>query len=665
MQKLFDAFKQYITSTKRGEKAYRPSAVQYDSMKMEGIMHDLPVKDLDCSEEEMLKVVDFLKISDVFHDYCKEFHSFLLSKLKTLNMRGEDVIELFNAALNRDFKVVTTKIQEAQNKQKGNGLTLFQDMTNPRIMTQEGYGIEVKSGMEGRTDGLNQICNIIRHVMSDDFKDEVATPEKFSENLIHIFIEANKFEAFKYSYDDILYNRGYVKHNFGADSYAFDYDSHRELKLLKAGHMIFQERISKYFQMNLIHHKATPFDKYVAFYRVKRVKLEGGFVKVEFGGGDPKDHREVASEFQAAMEAYYEFLDLNMQLNGVVTLSLIEVLSVWSALRYLCREVLERVNCDLMMNTREEMEAIPRRFKKDDLIQYVSKLTGVKPYRAKTALEFFEVNWATINDVWTVPLYNVGDYYSIPFYPVVNCVHYNIIEHILERGGHSLDERGSIFEKYLFDEIDKFQHGYYVKCLGSQNYAINKDKEEIDMIVALRDLIILVEAKCIRYSMDPEDYHNAWQRLEHGAEQAKRKVEFMKRHPELFSELGDISTRKILPIVVTNYPVFTGFEHEGVYVIDAHSFVAYINVGNMTIREMSKDSTHIVGETRFYNNETEYSANFEQYLKENPVKKIYMDKMTIEDIPLVSLEKPWRFSTKTAVYKSNPGFDITNSITAN
>lgn len=664
MQKLFNAFKYFITQEKRGEKAYRPSAVQYNSQKMQNVLKHLPVKQLDCSEEEMLKVVDFLKFSDLFHAYCKEFHSFLMSKLNTLNIKGEDAIELFSAALNRDFKVVTTKIQEAQKSQKENSLTLLQDMINPKIVMQDGLSVDVKSGMEGRTDGLNQIFNIIRHVMNDDFKKENVTPESFSMSVIHIFIEANKFEVFKYSYDDILYNGGYVKHNFGSDTYALDYDSHKELKLLKAGHMIFQERISKYFQMNLIQHKATPFDKYVYYYRIKRVKMDGGFVKVKFGQGDPKDHKEVASEFPAAMEAYYEFLDLNMQLDGAVKLSLIEVLAAWSALRYICREVMERVNCDLTMSTREEMEAIPRRFKKDDLICYVSKLTGIKPYRVKVALEFFEVNWNTFNDVWTAPLYLIRDYYSIPFYPVVNCVHYNIIEHVLERGGHSLDKRGPIFEKYLFDQIDKFPHGFYVKCLESRTYAINGDKEEIDLVVALRDMIILVEAKCIRYSMDPEDYSNAWQRLVHGAIQAGRKTEFMKRHPELFKELGDISGKKILPVVVTNYPVFTGFEHDGIYVIDAHSFVSYINVGNMTIIEMSKDSTRIVQETRFYTNETEYASHFEKYLKENPVKKIYMDKMTIEDIPLVSQEKPWRFSTKTAVYKSHPGFDINNTISA-
>lgn len=644
------------------EKAYRPSAVQYDSKKLQGILHELPLEQLDCSEEEKLKVVNFLKISDIYHDYCVQFLNFLRTSLKLFNMRGEDIIEFFIAALNRDFKVITTKMHAAQDSRPDKSACLFQDMTNQKIHMQDGRVVEVKSGMEALTDGVNQICNIIRHFLKDDFQNEDAKPEHLASYVLQIFAEANKFEVFKSAYDDILYNGGYVNYYPGTDSYAFDYNSHKKLKLLKAGTMIIQERISKYYQQNLVSPQKSPFDSYITNWRVKKVWMENGFVKAAFGNGDPRNHREIAYEFYAAMQAYYQFLDLNKPLDGPSQLRLIEALSVWSALRYICHEVFDRVNCDLVMNTREEMEAIPRRFKKEDLIGYVSKLTGIKPFKTKTALELFEVNWNTINDIWTAPLYRVNDYYSIPFYPVMNCVHYNIIEHIIGRDEKNLKERGPIFEKFVYDEINNFPHGFYVKCLDSRLYGTKKNGEEIDLIVELKGLIILAELKCIHYSMNPDKYADAWKQLEDGAKQAKRKTEFMRQHPELFAELGDITKKRILPIVVTNYPIFTGFDYEGIYVIDAHSFVSYINVGNMTVTEFSKNSMRLVKERRFYTNEIEYSINFEQYLKENPVKRIYMANMTIEDIPLVYPEKPWKFSTKTTIYRSNPGFDITNQI---
>ena len=66
--------------------------------------------------------------------------------------------------------------------------------------------------------------------------------------------------------------------------------------------------------------------------------------------------------------------------------------------------------------------------------------------------------------------------------------------------------------------------------------------------------------------------------------------------------------------------MYAGCEHEGVYVIDSHTFLSYFVAGYMTKREMGKDSNDIVDAKFFYNTETEFSANFENYLREQPVK---------------------------------------------
>ena len=134
----------------------------------------------------------------------------------------------------------------------------------------------------------------------------------------------------------------------------------------------------------------------------------------------------------------------------------------------------------------------------------------------------------------------------------------------------------------------------------------------------------------------------------------------MEKHPELFEELGDIREKRVLPIVVTNYPTFVGFEHDGVYVIDSFSFISYLNAGYMTMRELSKTDNPIRQIHQFYHNEAEYSANFEKYIQKNPVKEMYMSKVVVEDIPLLPQIDPWKCRAKSAVYKGHPGFDISN-----
>lgn len=160
--------------------------------------------------------------------------------------------------------------------------------------------------------------------------------------------------------------------------------------------------------------------------------------------------------------------------------------------------------------------------------------------------------------------------------------------------------------------------------------------------------------------MEPQNYGDAWDRLQYGAEQALNKRAYMIAHPELFAELGDTKTKKIIPVVLTNYPTYTGFEHNGVSVIDSHSFVSYFNAGFITMREMSMTANPIRNMMFFYKNETEFSSLFESYLKENPVKKIHMTKMEIRDIQLLPQIAPWKCTAKTAVYAGNSGFDISN-----
>ena len=73
---------------------------------------------------------------------------------------------------------------------------------------------------------------------------------------------------------------------------------------------------------------------------------------------------------------------------------------------------------------------------------------------------------------------------------------------------------------------------------------------------------------------------------------------------------------------------------------------------------MSLTVNPIVNARFFYNSEAGMSANFEKYLKEQPVKQIHIGKMVVEDIPQLTQLSPWKCTAKTVVYKGDPSFDI-------
>ena len=663
---FFEAFKHYITKHP-GVKAYKPTTEEYDPEQLHDIKKKLPLEVVkSVTAEELIRTDDFIAISTITHNLYKNFYTFLAEALPDFNMKGKDIVEYFIALLNNNYKTIEVKLQDA-NKSMPKGSYFLQDLSNQKFQGANGAMISVKGGLESSTDSVGLICNYLRHRLEDDFENEEADPKRFAANVLDIFMLANEIATFKHSYDDVLYDHAYVKVDEYGKRISFDYDSYQNEKLKALGQNIMSDHIMYVSARNREQGKKSELLRYVTNYRVKRLKVKDGFITLEFGQGDPKHHLAFTNGTQAAIDAYYAFLDINMTLDAFKGISLAEVLGVWSALQYVCKETFELYRQDYqIIFTKEELGLIPRKIRIEDLVAYLVKLTGIKDYRMRqvlAVLAVLAVDWKGMNYIWTLPLYKIRDYYCLPFFPIINSMPYNLIESILTRGGYLLEKRGEIFEQYLYKMISEAPHQFLVECWAARRYGKGRKNkgEEIDLLVSLRDVVILAEAKCVHYSMEPQNYGNAWQRLADGAEQALKKAAYIKNHPEAFADLGDVTQKKIVPVVVTNYPIFTGMEHHGVYVTDSHSFISYFNSGFFTVREMSRGANPIRDAKFFYQTEREFSANFEGYLKNHPVKSILLRNMAVEDIPLLPTTiKPWKCTAKTATYKGNPGVDITN-----
>lgn len=662
MSKFFGAFKQYIAKhSKVG--AYKPTSEKYDAEQMKAVLMKLP-KDvvLGMESDDLMRFRDFIEVSNLLNSLYKDFYSHLQNILADLNMTGIDIVDYFIGFLNKEYMTIESKISELP-KQLGGGSYLYQDMHNPKLHMSNGAKLDLKAVMEGSTESVSVLCNYMRYHLDEEYKNENADPKWFTSNLVAAFRLANEYATFKHSYDQVIYEQDYVK--IAGRTICFEYENDRDGKLMALGHMIIDERVLHVNCQLREKGGKSILSRFVTNYRVKRLKINDGVVTMEFGQGDPKKHQAIASVTMAAILAYYEFLDINMKLEGLGCITLAEVLGVWGALQYICLECVQGAKItDRVFYTKEDMGEFPRKFRAEDLIVYLTKLTGVKENRVKKVLDAFEVDWKGYNDIWTLPLYKIKGYYCLPFYPIVNSMPYNLIENLMQRGGYDLEDRGKDFEQYVYKLLSEAKPQYPIVCKAACKYKKGPDDkgEEIDLVVALRDIVVVAEAKCIHYSMEPQNYYDAWNRLKGGAEQAKRKADFMREHPETFTDLGDVRNKKIIPVVLTNYPMYAGFEHEGVYVIDSHTFASYFAAGYMTKREMGKDSNDIVDAKFFYNSETEFSANFENYLKDQPVKKIHMAKMVIDEIPLLPRLAHGKCIAKSAVYKGLPGFDLSAGV---
>ncbi|WP_309479990.1 hypothetical protein [Brevibacillus agri] len=117
--------------------------------------------------------------------------------------------------------------------------------------------------------------------------------------------------------------------------------------------------------------------------------------------------------------------------------------------------------------------------------------------------------------------------------------------------------------------------------------------------------------------MEPRDVHNAIKRLSDGALQLKRKINFVQKHNDYFSEiLNGVEGKPIYSAVICNYPHFTGMKLHDVPIIDFMALATYFGHGSITdLRSENIDAeSQKVRELRLWNNRKEFADNFPNYL---------------------------------------------------
>ena len=659
MSDFFKEYKRYIIHhSKRMQ--YKPTADKaFDKGKLYDVYKEI-VNEVEPKEEDCALISDFVRISQYIHDIYAEMYKHLNDDLRHLNLKGLEVAEYLVACLNREYKVIWKKRAEAMEKaEKGTYFT--SDMFDFKLLSSApGIGmLDARASLEAATDSYNLIMNYLRHFLKEEFKTDEAKEEEFAGRLIRMFQITQIAVVFKHSYDDILYNKGFVKVDDENRSIMFDYDNHEDLILLRAGDMMFSERRLHVMSENL-HKQIKPrLYRYVTDRRIKKAKIENSIITLEFGQGNAKEHKEIVDDLQASIDAFYEFLQGETVLPQMANATVDEAISVWGAIQYIAMYVSTYKDYDVALFKKEDFSVVPSKICKESLIDYVVKLTNIKASKVKMVIMKMEADWSRYNDMWTSMIYPVGDYYLLPFYPLLYSSPYNVIDQMMLRGGVDLDNRGKLFERYLYQQLTEKRTSYPITCLKAGVYGDNGDSEEIDVVIGMKKVVLVADAKCIHYSVEPINYAEAWGRLEEGCEQAIRKALFIRNHPEHFLALGDFSNKRFVPFVITNYPTYTGFSHNGVYVIDSHSFLAYMQGGYVTIREMGMNENPIIAARRFYQNEDQYSDNFESYLQSNPIKEIFRKRIYFRDLPLMPESKDtYKVVSKSAEVVNDPQFNI-------
>lgn len=243
MRDFFRAYKEYIVKHKR-KSDFKPTTDQFDKIALYDAYKDVksshPMTDADVSA-----IYNFTCLSQFLHDLYENLYQRLDDDLNHLGLKGIDVAEYIVAALNREYKVISDKHKEAMLKAP-KGFYNASDLSNFKIQSPNpNIGmIDARAALESLTDSAGLLLNNLRHYLDKQFSADDVKPNEFAGRLQDMMSCAHATVVLKHSYDDILYNNGFVLIDEKNHLVTFDYESRNDLLLLFAGDMMFPEDAS-------------------------------------------------------------------------------------------------------------------------------------------------------------------------------------------------------------------------------------------------------------------------------------------------------------------------------------------------------------------------------------------------------------------------------------
>jgi|GEM_PF-3296148 len=522
--------------------------------------------------------------------------------------------------------------------------------------------------------GLATLIDVLQIAMNslknrkDSMPDQHLVSDQESMFYLNLFIKiSNIYFGLKNLYESIVWSGGRIE-AIGDRKFRVAYADKEQLRLEEIGRFRLQQSsLATYFKLaELIGRTRNPLTLNFEWNKHKRkgvrigqVSLNAGYIECKLTNGDDVDELDEQLSNYAAMKTYYGFLE-NNELPKLHPLQLWDILLLFHLVQQLFKIAADLPSNEDDVFRIEDLLDYPFRIKRKDLEQYLSERTT---YQSTTISRFIDLMTTGENDwisFWNCPFIQQSDDLLLPLLTVTGPNLFYLIDHWLDKGGYSLDTRGIKLEEYITQNLQQQldRKGYYYKICNRKKFQTKtKEKEEIDLIINLRDIVIIGEIKCIRYPMEIRDYFNNRERLTNGCNQIVRKSAYLQNNAEEFKkDIGDIAGKKIIAIVITNYPIFAGTHINNIPIIDFHWVEGYFT-HNKLIHYMTREQNgRLVNEPQnaveIYTDEVSFCANFDTQMRDPAIIERYKSKVGFFDLKMTVNEFPLELYLETASFNS-------------
>lgn len=326
-------------------------------------------------------------------------------------------------------------------------------------------------------------------------------------------------------------------------------------------------------------------------------------------------------------------------------LTLRRVLDAWEVLASLAKALRGTLPVDTKYSTAANLLRYAPVVRRDQLTGLITRWLEVGPEVADEFIRFFTFAPGVGTELWACPLVREGkDRFTLLLAPLLQGNMPRTFDLWLGESGFDLTGKGLMFERYAREELrSMLADSAVVRDAGVRGSALKvpgvKGPEEIDLVLHLKNVVLLGEAKSQLFPSEPLEIYTYLETLKRGAGQIARKHEAVLRNRDfVLKELGlagrfPADEVEFVPFVLTNHPLGVGHPIDGIPVTDLHTLRQFLRDGYwspLTVRS-GRVSTG-VAELPFYQNEAQAAARVRDFLASPPQINLYWGYLKFEPV---------------------------------
>lgn len=619
------------------ETGFNPFSHSFSAQKVKE--HAKKLNNKFCKEE-----IDSLLKFEIFNGYHNALFERLEKETDKLATTKEDFIRSVIALANEQYFIIDKQMRENLPGNNASALD-FRNITiesdnfpdNPQVLN---------GGLENTIEFLNLLINYIKRKKLAAVKSDMTTDEVVR-TYEAIFKNANEYRELKHHFESCLSGAGKMEFDEGKVKFYLIDTGIGLSQLLMEVHIENNSNFARFSFLNQI--KKTG----IVYLEKKEYNLvldELSFINNEFGyklRGRENSELLLLYSYEVFIKDYYPHLT-EIVLNNLVGLTLRDLLHLTASMVVFAQRLMEllgnrktKQNIDSIKNNYAPL--IPEKL----FIDYLINVSGLTELQIRKYLEIQTNSWS--DNLYAKPLIKIDNSYVFPFLPITGSNPYFLLDHWLEVAEISLDQRGYKFQDIVKDELKNFKDKKYNKYKVIEENKIKcslkfKKEEEIDLIVELRDVLLIGEVKCIKYPMSERDcFDGLNDRVDGAITQLIVKERFLRKNAdEIKTKYNFDANKKIVKVVVLNYPVYTCYTIKGIPIVDYKTLITYFHSSGFSIKSMNEDEMEVVHSEQYYTSEDSFNRNIENYLFNAPVHSYFKNGLENRDLkynlPFLGLE---------------------------